>query len=172
MPQCGRCDDPLRKIEPERAPVILQIEALGIAVDLNPNFALARMLHGWAMIRAGDFDGAVAETDHALRLRPADQFGSVYQATHGLSLLAALRFEEALPHLRASVSPFTEYMGHYNALISCCGHLGLLGEARRWLAFRERMLGRPFVLANAVAAMRGYAHAEVFLGGLARAGVR
>ena len=32
---------------------------------------------------------------------------------------------EALPFLRTSVAAFAEYSGHYNTLISCCGHLGL-----------------------------------------------
>jgi adenylate cyclase len=148
------------------------LDELNTAVELNPNLVIARMLRGWAMVRAGAFEEAVRETDHALRLRPADQFGCVYLATHGLALLAARRFEEALPNLRAAVMPHTEYMGHCNQLISCCGHLGLQEEARRWLDFRERMLGRPFLLANAATALRGYAHAEIFLEGLAKAGVR
>lgn len=147
------------------------LDALDTAVSLNPSSALARMLRGWALLRAGHFDHAVAETSEALRLRPADQFGTVYLATHGLALLASRRFEEALPHLRASVIPFTEYMGHYNTLISCCGHLGRLEEARRWLAFRHQALGRPFILANAAAALKGFAHADTFVEGLRLAGV-
>jgi adenylate cyclase len=147
------------------------LDALDTAVSLNPSSALARMLRGWAMVRAGAFDRAVEETTEALRLRPADQFGTVYLATHGLALLAGRRFEEALPHLRASVIPFTEYMGHYNTLISCCGHLGRVEEARRWLAFRHKALGRPFVLANAAGALKGFAHADTFIEGLRLAGV-
>jgi hypothetical protein len=48
---------------------------------------------------------------------------------HGLALLGARRFAEALPHLRASVAADAEFAGPYNALISCCGHLGLREEA-------------------------------------------
>ena len=148
------------------------LDALNTAVDLNPNFALARMLRGWAMVRAGRFDDAIAETAYALQLMPSDRFGSVYRAVHGLALLAAHRFEEALPHLRAAVTPVTDYWGHCNMLVSCCGHLGHLEEARRWLARREKALGRVLQLGNAAAAVKGYAHAETFLEGLAKAGVR
>lgn len=148
------------------------LDALNTAVDLNPNFALARMLRGWAMVRAGQFEEAIAETGYALQLRPSDQFGSVYSAAHGLALLAAHRFDEALPHLRAAVTPVTDYWGHCNMLVSCCGHLGYLEEARRWLSRREKALGRVLQLGNAATAVKGYAHAETFLEGLAKAGVR
>jgi adenylate cyclase len=148
------------------------LDALNTAVELNPSFALGRMLRGWAMIRAGAFADAVEETGQALRLRPPDQFGAVYQATHGLALLADKRFEDALPYLRASVIPFTEYMGHYNVLISCCGHLGLQEEAKRWLTHREKALGRPMLLARASTAIEGYAHRDIFISGLRKAGVQ
>jgi adenylate cyclase len=147
------------------------IQELETALRLNPNFALGRMLLGWAHVRAGNFDSGVTETAKALRLSPADNFASVYQATHGLALLSAQRFEEALPHLRASVSPHTEYMGHYNALISCCGHLGLVDEARRLLDYRYSRLNKHMTLANAGRMLVGFAHRDVFMEGLRKAGV-
>jgi adenylate cyclase len=147
------------------------LDSLNTAVELNPSFALCRMLRGWALIRAGAFLEAIEETRYALRLRPPDQFGAVYQATHGLALLSGERFEEALPHLRAAVIPFTEYMGHYNVLISCCGHLGLRDEAKHWLVFREKALGYAFSCASAEASLEGYAHQRIFVEGLRKAGV-
>jgi adenylate cyclase len=125
------------------------IAALKAALNLNPNFALARMLLGWAQIRAGHTDEAIEQTRRALRLSPTDAFLSIYKATHGLALLAAHRFEEALPFLRQSITPFPEYMGNCNVLISCCGHLGLLDEAKRLLAYREATLGHPMTIENA-----------------------
>ncbi len=32
---------------------------------LNPSFALARMIHGWVLLRAGRFDEALSETSTA-----------------------------------------------------------------------------------------------------------
>jgi adenylate cyclase len=147
------------------------IAALETALQLNPSFALGRMLLGWAEIRAGNFERAVLETAKALRLSPMDNFASVYQATHGLALMSAGRFEEALPLLRASVTPHTEYMGHYNILISCCGHMGLIDEAQRLLAYRTGRLGRILRLHVVDVQLAGFAHREMFMEGLRLAGL-
>ncbi len=148
------------------------LRELRIMLELNPNFALGRMLLGWAHVRAGTFDAAVRETERALRLRPADNFASVYYSTHGLALLAARRFEEALPFLQASVHPHTEYMGHYNVLISCYGHLGMIDEAQALLSYRHARLNRPFTLRGAREALSGFAHAEIFIEGLRKTGMQ
>jgi adenylate cyclase len=144
---------------------------LRLALALNPSFALGHMLLGWALLRAGEHEQAIQQTARALRLSPMDRSAAVYKATHGLALLSAARFGEALPFLRASVTPFTEYMGHHNALISCCGHLGLLDEAAQLLAYRADRLGHDWRLQDAAQDLQGYAHAGIFLAGLARAGV-
>jgi adenylate cyclase len=107
---------------------------LRVALRLNPSFALGHMANGWALLRAGAFDEAIAETRQAMRLSPLDNFSGFYPAIHGLALLGAKRFTEALPFLRSSVAAFAEYPGHYNTLISCCGHLGLIDEAQEYIA--------------------------------------
>ena len=43
---------------------------LAAAVALNPSFALARAIHGWALVRAGRYDEVIAETATALRRTP------------------------------------------------------------------------------------------------------
>jgi adenylate cyclase len=140
------------------------------ALDLNPSFALGRMAFGWALLRAGYFDEAIAETGRALRMSPLDTFSGFYTSTHGLALLAAHRFAEALPYLRASVAAFAEYSGHYNTLISCCGHLGLIEEAREFLAARSH-IAPPLRLSVVRNNLRNFAHCDVFVEGLAKAGV-
>jgi adenylate cyclase len=144
---------------------------LDTALQLNPNFALARMLLGWAHIRAGNFDTALIQTARAMELSPIDSFLGIYRGTHGLALLASRRFEEALPFLRQAITPFPQYMGNHNVLISCCGHLGLLDEASRLLAYRERQLGISWTIHAARERMFGYAHCGVFMEGLQKAGV-
>ncbi len=143
---------------------------LETALALNPNFALGRTVHGWALLRAGRYDEAIAETARALRMSPLDSFAGLYTTIHGLALLAAHRFEEALPHLRASVAADAEFAGHYNALISCCGHLGLLDEAAEWLARRNRV-GPPLRVEGLRHNLRNFAHRDVFAEGLTKAGV-
>lgn len=142
----------------------------GAALEINPNFALGHTAHGWALLRAGRYDEAIAETSKALRMSPADSFAGFYTSIHGLALLGARRFEEALPFLRASVAAFAEYSGHYNTLISCCGHLGRLDEARALIAERSR-LDPPLHLAMLRENLAGFAHGEVFIEGVAKAGV-
>ena len=143
---------------------------LRTALRLNPSFALGRTALGWALLRAGRFDEAIAETGRALRLSPLDSFSGFYTVIHGLALLAARRFEEALPFLRASVAAFAEYSGHYNTLISCCGHLGLMDEAKEFIAARNRV-GPPLRVSVLRRNLAKFAHCEVFVEGLVKAGV-
>jgi TolB-like protein/Tfp pilus assembly protein PilF len=143
---------------------------LRTALNLNPSFALGHMVLGWALLRAGSFDEGIAETGRALRMSPLDSFAGFYTAIHGLALLGAHRFAEALPFLRASVAAFAEYPGHYNTLISCCGHLGLIEEAEEFIAVRNR-IGPPLRLGVLRKNLDRFAHCEVFVEGLKKAGV-
>jgi adenylate cyclase len=143
---------------------------LQAALNLNPSFALAHTAYGWALLRAGRFDDAIAETAKALRMSPLDSFSGLYTTIHGLALLAARRFAEALPYLRASVAADAEFAGHYNALISCCGHLGLIEEAVEFTARRNKV-GPPLRVGVLRNNLRGFAHCEVFAEGLIKAGI-
>jgi TolB-like protein/Flp pilus assembly protein TadD len=143
---------------------------LRTALSLNPSFALGHTALGWALLRAGHFDEAIAETGQALRLSPLDSFSGFYTSVHGLALLAAQRFDEALPFLRSSSAAFAEYSGHYNQLISCCGHLGLIEEAQEFLTAGNQ-LGPPLRLSEVREVLRKFAHCDVFVEGLRKAGV-
>ena len=143
---------------------------LRVALRLNPSFALGHMAYGWALLRAGDFDEAIAETGQAMRLSPLDHVSGFYVAIHGLALLGAKRFDEALPFLRMSVAAFAEYPGHYNTLISCCGHLGLTAEAEEHIATRNR-IGQPLRLSVLRRNLQHFAHCDTFIEGLKKLGV-
>ncbi len=140
------------------------------ALNLNPSFALARTTYGWALLRAGRFDDAITETEKALRMSPMDLFAGLYTTIHGLALLAVRRFADALPHLRASVAADAEFAGHYNALISCCGHLGLIQEAAEFVVRRNKV-GPPLRVGVLRNNLRGFAHCDVFVEGLIKAGI-
>ena len=143
---------------------------LRTALSLNPNFALGHMAFGWALLRAGDFEEAIAETGRALRMSPLDNFSGFYTSIHGLALLGARKFADALPYLRASVAAFSEYPGHYNTLISCCGHLGRFEEAQEFIAARNK-IAPPLCLALLRQNLAKFAHCDVFVEGLKKAGV-
>ena len=103
-------------------------------------------------------------------MSPMDSFAGIYTSIHGLALLGAGRFSDALPYLRSSVAAFSEYSGHYNTLISCCGHLGLVDEAKRCIEARNR-IGPPIRVSVLRQNLGGFAHCEVFVQGLVKAGV-
>jgi len=143
---------------------------LRAALALNPSFALGHMAYGWALLRAGSFEQAIAESGQALSLSPIDSFSGFYTSIHGLALLGARRFAEALPFLRSSVAAFAEHVGHYNSLISCCGHLGLFEEAKEYIAIRNK-IGPPVGLRVLRENLANFAHRDTFLAGLEKAGV-
>ena len=70
-----------------------------------------------------------------------------------------------------TAATYAEYMGHVNVLIACCGHLGLKDEARRLIEFRRASLGYDFSVSAARARLAAFAHCDVFLEGLSKAGV-
>jgi adenylate cyclase len=146
------------------------LDELAAALAINPNFALGHTIYGWALLRAGQSDKAIAETGEALRLSPLDTFSGLYTSVHGLALISARRFGEALPFLRRSVAAFPGYGGHLNSLICCCGHLGLVEEAREFITIRDGMTP-PLRLSDMRDNLAGFAHWGVFVEGLARAGV-
>jgi adenylate cyclase len=118
----------------------------------------------------GSFEEAIAETGKALRMSPLDSFSGFYTTIHGLALLGARRFDEALPFLRTSVAAFAEYSGHLNTLISCCGHLGLMEEAQEFIAARNR-IGPELRLGVLRQNLGQFAHCDVFVEGLRKAGI-
>ena len=142
---------------------------LRAGLEINPNFALGRTALGWGLLRAGQFETAIAETSKPLRMSPMDSFTGIYTAIHGLALLGARHFSEALPFLRSSAA-FAGYPGHYNALISCCGHLGLMEEAKFFIEARNRV-GPPICASLLRRNLGGYAHCDVFVEGIVKAGV-
>jgi adenylate cyclase len=138
------------------------------ALALNPSSALAHTMYGWALIRAGHFDEAIEATGKALRLSPADTFSGMSTNVHGLALLASRRFVEALPFFREAVSA-VPVAGHLGTLASCLGNLGMIEEAKAALA-RRNALVPGLTLERQRARLGRFAHGEVFLEGLRRAG--
>ncbi|MBL0408011.1 hypothetical protein JKG68_29365 [Microvirga aerilata] len=146
------------------------LEQMNGALGFNPSWALGRTMYGVALLRAGYFAEAVTETGKAIRMSPLDTFAGIYIAFHGLTLLGQRRFTEALSFLRRSVIAFPEFPGHHNALISCCGHLGLIEEAQAHIQHRNQ-IGPPITVSRLRFNLRHFAHCELFVEGLQKAGV-
>nr|WP_237050287.1 adenylate/guanylate cyclase domain-containing protein [Microvirga ossetica] len=150
----------------ERA--LLELEA---ALGINPSFALAHTIYGWALARIGRFDDAVVETQTALRLSPADTFLSFYEFVHGFTLLAARRFEDALPYVRRAIVAFPHFPSHYALLISCYGHLGLRDQTKMLLAHRNSLPAPPLTVSLVRSQLKKYATGAIIAEGLSKAGV-
>jgi adenylate cyclase len=147
------------------------LEQLRNALDAHPNWALGRSMYGLALVRAGQFDEAISETGQALRMSPLDTFAGLYTVFHGLALMAARRFPEALVHLRRSIKAYPDFVGYYSNLISCCGHLGLLDEAQMYLQQRDKIAGFPYHVTMVRQNMSQFAHVDIYVEGLRKAGV-
>ncbi|MGF9758271.1 adenylate/guanylate cyclase domain-containing protein [Microvirga sp. 0TCS3.31] len=147
------------------------LSELEAALRVNPSFALAHTIHGWALARIGRFDDAVGETQMALRLSPADTFLSFYEFVHGFTLLAARRFEDALPYVRRAIVAFPNFPSHYGLLISCYGHLGLQDQTKMLLAHRNSLPGPPLTVSLVRSQLRKYATGPIIAEGLSKAGV-
>ena len=147
------------------------LEQFCTALDAHPNWALGRTMYGVVLLRAGHFDDAVSETSHALRMIPVDPFAGIYTVFHGLALLGARRFPEAVVYLRRSIKGLPDLVSHYNPLISCCGHLGLVEEAQMYLEKRNSIAGSPYRVSVVRQTMSRYAHGDTFVEGLVKAGV-
>jgi adenylate cyclase len=144
---------------------------LRAGLDAHPNWALGRTMYGLALVRAGHFEEAVSETGHALRMSPLDTFSGIYTAFHGLALLSARRFTGSLAYMRRSIKAFPDFSSHYNTFISCCGLLGLLEEAQTYLEQRDKVFGFSLNAGVIRQNLRRFAHVDVFVGGLLKAGV-
>lgn len=139
-------------------------------LSINPNFALGRAAFGWALLRAGRFQDAIAETGKALRMSPKDSFAGFYTSTHALALMANGQFAEALPFIRRSASAFPEFLGIWRLLASCCGHLGLQDEAKMALR-RLEVMSPGLTLAATRNQLMPHAHRDIFVEGLRLAGL-
>jgi adenylate cyclase len=128
-------------------------------------------MYGVALLRAGYFNEAISETGHALRMSPVDPFTGIYTVFHGLAFLAARRFPEALVYFRRSIKGLPDLVSHYNPLISCCGHLGLVEEAQMYLQKRNSIAGFPYHVSVVRQTMSRFAHGDVFIEGLVKAHV-
>jgi adenylate cyclase len=147
------------------------LEQMRAALDAHPNWALGRTMYGVTLVRAGKFDEAVYETDQALRMSPLDAFSGIYTAFHGLALLSARQFPEALACMRRSIKGLPDFSSHYNTLISLCGHLGLLEEAQAYLQQRDKAFGFPLRAGVVRQNLSRFAHVDVFVEGLLKAQV-
>ena len=143
---------------------------LQAALTLNPSFALGHIVFGWVLLARRSFGRGARGNRMGPAHEPSRQLCRIlHDGPRSRAGRRARQFEEALPYLRASVAA-AEHVGQYHSLISCCGHLGLIEEAQEYIAARNR-LGPPVRLSVLRRNLANFAHCDVFLEGLRKAGV-
>jgi TolB-like protein len=110
------------------------IAELRIALNLNPNFALARYALGFACCVSGQPEEGLPHIREAKQLSPFDPQISIFEAIEGLTLISLGEYTMA-EELAGSATrrPRTTFYS-YVSLASALGHLGRDVEAKRALA--------------------------------------
>ena len=103
-----------------------------LALQLNPNMAIAHNLLGNIRIYSGQPLEAVPAIEHAMRLDPAFRHQSLHFL--GTAYLFAEKYETAAALLRERIMLVPETDFSRVALASALGHLGQVDEARRMWA--------------------------------------
>ena len=120
---------------------------------------------GWS------FRGGDGSNRTSLAAEPGRQLLGLLHRHSRSGAASGATLQRGTPGPRApSVAAFAGYAGHYNTLISCCGQLGLIDEAQEFIVASNR-IGPPLRLRDFHEGLRHFAHREVFVEGLRKAGV-
>jgi len=80
------------------------------AIALNPHYAMAEYVLGWALFAAARYVEAISRLDNAIRLSPHDAFLSGFQHMRARALFALQRYDECIEwERRATRSPNAHY---------------------------------------------------------------
>jgi len=80
------------------------------AIALNPHYAMAEYVLGWALFAAAQYVEAIPRLDNAIRLSPHDAFLSGFQHMRARALFALQRYDECIEwERRATRSPNAHY---------------------------------------------------------------
>ena len=107
---------------------------MALAVELNPNAALAHHGLGYALAVGGRPAEAVAEFATALRLSPKDQYRFAFSTMRAFSLVLTKDYEGAVEWGRKGIRDNTKMFWPYVHVASALGHLGRSEEAKRVVA--------------------------------------
>jgi Flp pilus assembly protein TadD len=114
-------------------------EALTVALDLNPNFALAHMILGSILGYGGRSDEGLAHTAVAMRLSPRDSIQAANLSTIGTCHFTAGRLSEAAEFQHRAVQLKPDFGTAWRSLASVSGLNGDLDLARAALAEALRL---------------------------------
>ncbi|MBI1774859.1 MAG: winged helix-turn-helix domain-containing protein [Proteobacteria bacterium] len=115
------------------------VAALGKAIELNPNFALAHGFMGLMLASGGRPEEAIEAIDRALRMSPRDPFKQHYFHHYSLACCAAGRFTEAANWAQRALQERADYVLAHRSLVANCALAGDLERARAALTTLRRL---------------------------------
>ncbi len=109
------------------------------AVESNPNNLTVMIFAGITHLHLGSIDGAIAFSEHAIRLSPS--LDGAHWPLTAISHAQMIKgsYEEALVWAKRSISANPSFVCSYWMLVAANAHLGRMDEARRHLATLRRL---------------------------------
>ena len=87
-----------------------------LALNLNPNFALAQSVYGLALAFCGRWEDAHAATARAVRLSPRDPFSTMYYGIAAYANFVGRNYEEAMRLASVSIRLRGDHVGGHRGL--------------------------------------------------------
>ena len=97
-----------------------------LTLELNPNYAQARVFYGLFLTGMGRFEEAKAQMEYGLKLDPLN---SMYQGYLGFAFLRAHRFDEAIAQFEKSLALQPDFADSLGGLMQCYHQKGMYEQA-------------------------------------------
>ncbi|WIW45853.1 winged helix-turn-helix domain-containing protein [Bradyrhizobium sp. 62B] len=95
-----------------------------LALQLNPNFAMAHAFHGVTLCYAGRWQDGDAAARRALRLSPRDPLAAIYCGVAAYARFVARDYEGAVQMARESMRQRGDFVGAHRVLTAAAGMSG------------------------------------------------
>ena len=112
---------------------------LELALQLNPNFALAQGFYGVALSYCGRWEEGDAAARRALRLSPRDPFTAVFDGIVAYTQFVGRNYEEAMRLSREAIRQRRDFVGAHRVLTAAAGMAGLDDAAKAALQELRRV---------------------------------
>lgn len=148
------------------------IDRLKLAIELNPNYALAYYGLGYTLTVGGNPEEALKMFDTALRLSPMDHFRWAFYTMRSMALLFIKDFDSAVEWGRRGIRDQKDIFWAYAHVASALGHHGRSAEAEQ--VFADLMRVKPDFSSATIDETIRFKHAadrEYYLEGLRKAGL-
>jgi TolB-like protein/cytochrome c-type biogenesis protein CcmH/NrfG len=144
-----------------------------LALNLNPNFALAQSVYGLALAFCGRWEDAHAATARALRLSPRDPFSTMYYGIAAYANFFGGDYEEAMRLASVSIRLRADHVGGHRGLTISAVMAGKAGVATA--ALQELLRAQPNFSLAWIAANMPFKHdadRERYMEAFRRAGLK